>query len=155
MATSFPYDTAKFSIDPQTVNAAAKKITSLSEDVANQIGNINEAISDLQLSWTGGAADIAAQVNTEWQNAVTALFGTQQDPDKGILPSVADGLTDAAQNYISADIWVSTAFENLGNNLLSAQSGSSAGSGPQSVLNSGNQTGSNALTAITETFPSS
>jgi WXG100 family type VII secretion target len=148
MTTPSSYDNVQISVQPDAINQAATSITSLTKDVANQIGTINETMTNLALSWTGGASDLASEVNTQWQAAVTALCGTQQDPEQGILPRIADGLTEAAQNYTNADEWVSSSFSNFTNQLTS----SSGSGGPQSVLNSGSATGSNALTAITETF---
>lgn len=151
MTTPSNYDNVTLNVQPQDISSAAQSITNLSEDVANQIGKINDTMSSLQLSWTGDASDFASEVSSQWQTAVTALFGTQQDPGQGILSRIADGLTSAAQNYTEADAWVAESFLGFMNNL-----NSSGGSGaPQSVLNTGSNVNSNAVTAITETFPSS
>jgi WXG100 family type VII secretion target len=146
MGTPQSYDTAQIKVSPQSLSDVSAHVNNLIQDVVNQLDDINNTLSSLQLSWMGPSADLAAQFNQQWQDAATSLFGTQQDPNEGALIRLAEGLQAASQNYDNAEQWAVESFNKLATNLSGG--GSSSSAPPTSVTNSGGTV----VTAITETF---
>jgi hypothetical protein len=81
------------------------------------------------LSWAGSAANAASTYNTNWTNAVQALFGTQSDPSTGALNILMSGLSSAAQNYSATE----AAIANMFNTYSSAFPAISASTASMSV----------------------
>lgn len=93
------YDSSSLSIDPGSINETAQNIENLVDAIELGVEAISQTLSDLTLSWAGQSASQAQQYNDEWNNAVTKLLGSQQDPSSGALNSLINGINYAAQNY--------------------------------------------------------
>lgn len=104
------YDSTSMSVDPGGLNSCSDAIGTQVQDIANYLGNINSALSNLTLSWVGQASGAASTYNAEWGKAVQALFGTQQDPSTGALNVLMSGLSSAAQNYSASEAAITKMF---------------------------------------------
>jgi uncharacterized protein YukE len=109
------YDSSSISIDPGGLNSCSDAITAQVQDIANYLGNINNALSNLTLSWVGQAASAASTYNTDWASAVQGLFGTQSDPSTGALNILVSGLSSAAQNYSATEAAIAQMFTDYSN----------------------------------------
>jgi len=109
------YDSSSISVDPGGLNSCSDAITAQVQDIANYLGNINNALSNLALSWAGQAANAASTYNTDWASVVQALFGTQDDPSTGALNILVGGLSSAAQNYSAAEAAIAKMFTDYSN----------------------------------------
>jgi uncharacterized protein YukE len=109
------YDSSSISVDPGGLNSCSDAITAQVQDIANYLGNINTALSNLTLSWVGQAANAASTYNTDWTNAVQALFGTQNDASTGALNILVSGLSSAAQNYSATEAAIAQTFTQYSN----------------------------------------
>jgi uncharacterized protein YukE len=123
------YDSSSINVDPGGLNSCSDAISAQVQDIANYLGNINTALSNLTLSWVGQASDSASTYNTEWANAVQALFGTQNDASTGALNILMSGLSSAAQNYSASE----TAIANMFNSYAGAFPAISASTASMSV----------------------
>ena len=148
------YNDSSISVDPGGLNSCADAINTQIQDIANALTNINNALSGLTLSWVGQAADSASTYNTEWTNAVQALFGTQNDASTGALNILLSGLSSAAQNYSANEAAIEKMFNEYANGF-SASSSSSSSSGKPILDSPSNPAGGNGedmyhLTSVNE-----
>ncbi|WP_030880910.1 WXG100 family type VII secretion target [Streptomyces varsoviensis] len=86
------YDTSVISVSPSGLKTVGKELATLSGDVVKSLNTIHGALDGLKVSWQGKAASDADEVNEEWLRVMTELFGTKEDPHKGVLPALADGV---------------------------------------------------------------
>ncbi|MEU7044699.1 hypothetical protein AB0A77_27080 [Streptomyces varsoviensis] len=104
------YDTSVISVSPSGLKALGKELATLSADVVTSLNMIHTALDELKVNWQGKAASDADEVNAEWLRVMTELFGTKEDPQKGVLPALADGVGSAAYNFSTAEDGVADAF---------------------------------------------
>lgn len=104
------WDSSSITVDPSGLNSAAEAVQTSSTNIYNYLTDINNSLSNLQLSWTGESASVANEFNTRWVNAMTALYGPSTDPGKGIMNILNDGLQMAAQNYSNNESSVANMF---------------------------------------------
>jgi uncharacterized protein YukE len=86
------YNAIKITVSPNALSETSTKVQGLVTDIVNQLETINTQLNKLQLSWVGQSASLANSFNQQWQTATTSLFGTQQDPDEGVLNRLAGGV---------------------------------------------------------------
>lgn len=108
------YDSTSLRIDPERVNDAAIVIEASVERISDFIEDINEALSDLTLSWAGASASKAQAYNDEWTRAIQKLFGTKSDPNSGALSVLVNGVSNAAQNYSQTEQNIASTFTAFG-----------------------------------------
>jgi uncharacterized protein YukE len=140
------YNTVTITVSPDTLNATSTAVQGLVQDIMNQMNNAMNTLSNLQLSWTGPSASAANTFTQDWNSAAQTLFGTQQDPNTGVLNRLVAGLAAAAVNYSEVEQLTQSNFNKLVS--LLGGSASSASGTPTSVVNSSGSIS----TAITETF---
>ncbi|KOG85063.1 WXG100 family type VII secretion target [Streptomyces varsoviensis] len=104
------YDTSVISVSPSGLKTVGKELATLSGDVVKSLNTIHGALDGLKVSWQGKAASDADEVNEEWLRVMTELFGTKEDPHKGVLPALADGVGMAAYNFSTAEDGLADAF---------------------------------------------
>ncbi|MEV0276659.1 hypothetical protein AB0I22_09805 [Streptomyces sp. NPDC050610] len=104
------YDTSVISVSPSGLKATGKELAALSADVVKSLNTIHTALDGLKVNWQGKAASDAEEVNQEWLRVMSELFGTKEDPHKGVLPALSDGVGMAAFNFSTAEDGVAEAF---------------------------------------------
>ncbi len=153
MTVMTDYDTARIQISINTVKAASvtlagadptNAVGGLIGDVVEQLEDIMNTLTNLELSWVGSASSEAAEFTQSWQQATDALFGSTADPSLGIFPRLVSGLLGAVANYSASEDYVVKAFT-----PFSAAGSGGGGGSTQSVVNSDP---SQPVTAITETY---
>jgi hypothetical protein len=87
------------SVNTGSINTIADSVNSSLTDINNYLNDIVGLLSGLTLSWTGTSASLANDFTTRWGNGMTALFGTQSDPDSGIAQVLLAGIKQVAGNY--------------------------------------------------------
>lgn len=84
----------------QDMKTASDAVRESVTNVMRYIREIESSLAYLRLSWTGhNSADKMQQFAAEWADLMTRLFGTEDDPGRGILIMLADGVAGAAANY--------------------------------------------------------
>ena len=81
--------------------------------IADHIGAIVDIWNGLKLGWSGDTAEAAKGFFDEWSNAIRDLFGTEDDPDRGVLNKIANAVATAALNYGGTEDAVTTMFDNI------------------------------------------
>jgi hypothetical protein len=120
----------------------------LTNDIVNHMESIINTLDNLNLSWVGQSQKLENTYNQEWQTAVSSLFGTSKDPEKGVLIQVASALASAAANYAAAEYAGECAYLQF---VAGLASGSTSSPPPAtSITNPPGQI----VTAITETYGS-
>jgi uncharacterized protein YukE len=140
------YNTVKITVSPTVLSESYTNINNLLNQIVDQLNTIMTTMENLQLSWVGQSSSLANQFTQQWNQAAKSLFGTQNNPEEGVLNRVAEGLQEASSNYCLVEQWAQSSFGQLVSGLSSSNSSSS--DNPQSVVNSPG----NFVTAITETF---
>ena len=105
--------------------------------IATSINRVVDIWNNLKLGWVGNTADEAKAFNDAWSAAMTNLFGTDKDPEVGILNQIANGVITASINYGEAEVSVNKMFLDMKNALLGSGSGSGGQSDPSRHLNDG------------------
>ncbi|TKA02073.1 WXG100 family type VII secretion target [Actinacidiphila oryziradicis] len=141
------YDSASLSVDPQTINTFVNALKAQAQDVADTLISINGTLSGLALGWAGDTADEVQVFNDSWTNTMTSMFGTQDDPSKGVLNVIIGGLQEVAVGYSWTELQLAGMWQQFYTQLSSAASGSAATptSTPPNVGNTN-------YTAVTEVF---
>jgi uncharacterized protein YukE len=130
------WDSATIKADPSILSSVAQAVLASAGNINNDLGDINNSLSSLQLSWTGPSAAVANEFNTRWVNANVALYGTQGDPGAGILNVITAGLAQAATNLAEGEGGVKgmfNTFSQTGTGGASSQAGT-GGSDPVVVV---------------------
>ena len=135
------YDSVTITVNMDELNTAAQNIVGQCTIIGDYLTMINKTLSDLRLAWTGPAATDADEVNANWNNLMTELFGTQADPKTGILNILAGGVSTGVTNYASNDWGIASMFSTF-YNAFPASSGNASNSPPpdttQSVFDGSN-----------------
>ena len=135
------YDISVIDASPAGLNVTSKSLVELSNSVAERIGTIHTTLNGLRVAWQGQAASDAEKVQNEWARVMTQLFGTEEDPSLGVLPTLADGVGMAWSNFSVAEQGVTKIFTEFLTNLTATGSGD-----PEEVTDTNR-------TAVTMTFP--
>jgi hypothetical protein len=101
------------------------------ENVANSIDHISDIFTGLQLGWAGKTADEAQELSDRWNGVLKDLFGTKENPEKGVLNAIIDGLLTAAGVFDSAEVGIAQFFNDFHNAL--GHSGSGDSGQPESI----------------------
>ncbi|MDH6565084.1 hypothetical protein M2160_000105 [Streptomyces sp. SAI-117] len=135
------YDISVIDMSPVGLNVTSRSLVELSKSVAEHISTINTTLYGLRVAWQGQAASDAEEVQNEWTRVMTELFGTEEDPSRGVLPALADGVGMAWGNFSVAEQGVTKIFTEFLTNLTATGSGD-----PEEVTDTNR-------TAVTMTFP--
>lgn len=140
------YDVSVLDISPSGLKTAGDRLVEHSKSVAESLGTIQKQLEGLRLAWQGKAASAADDVNKEWLRVMTELFGTEEDPHKGVLSTLADGVGMAAFNFAATENAIAGAFAKFRAGLTDTSGKKPDDKAPDA------QTDPN-LTAVTMTFP--
>ena len=122
------YNAVTLSVDPNGLAAACDQVNAAGQNISDALADIMNSLSDLRLSWTGDAADVADDFNTRWTTVTEQLYGTQAEPSKGVLNVLTAGVAKAAQNYANCEGAVKTMFLNFHSGIVQAKAHSGSGS---------------------------
>ncbi|MDH6513825.1 hypothetical protein M2163_009202 [Streptomyces sp. SAI-135] len=135
------YDLSVIDVSPVGLNVTSRALVELSSSVADRISTIYTTLNGLRVAWQGQAASDAEEVQNEWTRVMTELFGTEEDPSRGVLPALADGVGMAWGNFSVAEQGVTKIFTEFLTNLTAT-----GGGDPEEVTDTNR-------TAVTMTFP--
>ncbi|MGY5056053.1 WXG100 family type VII secretion target [Streptomyces sp. 900105755] len=147
------YNTVTLSVDPNSLNAACDQVNAAGQNIGDALADIMNSLSDLRLSWTGDAADVADDFNTRWTTVTEQLYGTQAEPSKGALNILTSGIAKAAQNYANCEGAIKTMFLNFHTGIVQTNSGSASSGSPTDTVDqpSGGADKNYHTTAVNET----
>ncbi|MFG2041281.1 WXG100 family type VII secretion target [Dactylosporangium sp. NPDC048998] len=109
------------------------------QGVADSIKRIIDIWNNLKLGWVGDTADEAKAFNDAWATAMINLFGTDENPDVGILTHIADAVILASINYGEAEDSVNKMFQQMSTSMIAGRvaGGLGAHGDPSRHLNDG------------------
>jgi hypothetical protein len=118
------YDAVTMSVEPGTLNFAADSIEDATNSIISDLNTIGNTLTGLHLSWNGDAASEAQDFANQWMNAMNGLFGSDSNPQSGVMNQVIIALLTAAGNYSSTEESLTSMFTQLAS-AISAPSGGS------------------------------
>lgn len=136
------YDTSVIDVSPMGMDTTSQALVKLALSVAERIGTIHTTLSGLHVAWQGQAASDADAVQAEWTRVMKELFGTEEEPALGVLPTLADGVGMASGNFTAAEDGITKIFTEFITNLTAT----GGGGDPEEVTDTNR-------TAVTMTFP--
>jgi hypothetical protein len=97
----------KISVDPNSLYQYAisdipKHIQAIADSI-NRIDQVWNHLNDAKVGWVGRSASEAQAFNSKWARAIRGLFGTDADPNSGVLPKIALAVATASMNYAMAE----------------------------------------------------
>ncbi|MEU8821712.1 hypothetical protein [Actinoplanes sp. NPDC048796] len=98
------------------------------DEMLDALDAIGKALEGLQISWAGEAKNEAQQLIDRWTQVSTALFGTKENPEIGVLSRIAGGVRTAAFTYNKTETTVQESWQKLRGDL-------------QTILDGGTPTG--------------
>lgn len=101
--TRMDYDWTTLRAHPQEMDLLATKLGWLADQVAGRIHHINEILNSLHLQWQGESAEEQKDISDRWLRVFSALFGTKDHPETGVLNALVGGVQKAAGNFGQAD----------------------------------------------------
>jgi uncharacterized protein YukE len=132
------YNAVTLSVDPNSLNAACEQVSSAAQNISYALGDIMNSLSELRLSWTGDAADVADDFNTRWTMVTQQFYGSQAAEDlntssggsyyenhpeaEGVINVLTGGVAKAAENYANCEGAVKAMFQQFHTQLLQANS---------------------------------
>jgi hypothetical protein len=140
------YDAVTMSVEPSTLNFAADSIEDATNSIISALNTIGNTLSRLQLSWNGDAASEADDFANQWMSAMTGLFGSDTNPQSGVINQVIIALLTATGNYSSSEESITTMFNQLAS-AISAGSGDGSDTAP---IPAGTDTPDASLSAVAE-----
>lgn len=72
-------------------------------DLTTALGTISTSLNSIKLNWAGDSAREMTAILDRWAACATALFGTEKNPEQGVLSRIAEGLAAAVTNYARTD----------------------------------------------------
>ena len=106
------------------LNMAAKNLVKHSTTINDLSGLINDKLNSLaHLSWAGPSASDANQVANTWDNVMTTLYGTKDDPSTGILNILVGGVSGAVQNYLLNEVGIASMYSKFYNAVTDTNAG--------------------------------
>jgi uncharacterized protein YukE len=142
------YDTSVIAVSPLNMQTTGGQLSKLAQDVADSLTTINTQLASLKVAWQGKSAADADEVAQDWLRVITELFGTEEEPSKGVLPALADGVHMSWANFSGTEDGIRKLFADF----HTALSGSGSGDGEDSKDTPKEVTDTN-QTAVTMTFP--
>lgn len=104
MAIPANYDSTVMRVDPGDLYDAQNTIKLAYININDYLGEINKALDFLYLAWTGpGAAAEMKDFTERWNDAMTQLFGTTENPELGVLNILAGGVYAASTGYAGVE----------------------------------------------------
>ncbi|MFJ8492466.1 WXG100 family type VII secretion target [Streptomyces sp. NPDC094038] len=132
------YNAITLSVDPNSLDAACDQVNSAAQNISDALTDIMNSLSELRLSWTGDAADVADDFNSRWTAVTQQFYGSQAAEDRntatdgayyqnvpeaqGVINVLTGGVAKAAQNYADCEGAVKAMFQQFHTQLLQANS---------------------------------
>lgn len=132
------YNAVTLAVDPNILNGACEQLSSAAQNISYALGDIMNSLSELRLSWTGDAADVADDFNTRWTTVTQRFYGSQAAEDRntssggsyyenhpeaeGVINVLTGGVAKAAENYAHCEGAVKAMFQQFHTQLLQANS---------------------------------
>jgi hypothetical protein len=113
------------SVEPGPLNFAADSIGDATNGIVSALNTIGTTLSGLQLSWNGDAASEAQDFANQWMSAMTGLFGSDSNPQSGVMNQVIIALLTAAGNYSSSEESITSMFTQLASAIPAGSGGGS------------------------------
>jgi hypothetical protein len=85
-------------------------IPMFSERIVESLNRIVDVWKGLKLGWVGNTSDEAEAFNRAWKTAMTRLFGSESDPESGIVNQIASAVATASGNYAQTEHIVTQMF---------------------------------------------
>jgi uncharacterized protein YukE len=117
------YNSSTLRVDPGGLSSTLATLSTAIQDINNDIGDIIVRLNALKLSWTGDSATVMDDYNARWLKAVTDLYGTELNPDTGILNVLTSGIAQAVENYNVCEQNVADMFNQFETALTKGTSG--------------------------------
>lgn len=111
------YDAVTMSVEPGPLNYAADSIGDATNSIISALNSIGNALSGLRLSWNGDASSEATDFADQWLSAMTGLFGSDSNPQSGVINQVIIALLTAAGNYSSSEESLTSMFTQLASSI--------------------------------------
>jgi hypothetical protein len=71
--------------------------------LADALQKIGDTLSNLNQDWAGPSQQDQQDINDRWNAAGVSMFGTQSQPELGIVNRIGAGIESAASNYDLAE----------------------------------------------------
>lgn len=131
------YDTVEtFAVDPAALAASARLIAEQANEIIESLAAVQGALQQVGLGWAGRTADEVRAFGVRWQEVTAALFGTQQDPQRGALMVVANGVATAGDLFARTEHALAEFFTLFGEGLVADESspGDAPAFGPREAI---------------------
>jgi uncharacterized protein YukE len=123
MALPGNWNASTVDVDPMVLHDSAATMTTAAQGILNDLTDIITALNSLKVSWVGDSADAATAATDRWNNTMTLLYGTEDDPSTGILNILTGGLASDAVNYSQCEQQVYDMFNTFESTLVAATKG--------------------------------
>jgi uncharacterized protein YukE len=117
------YDNTILYVDPDGLKRQADSLLSLVQSVNGSLSTIQGVLEGLQFNWAGQTAAEVADFNGWWSSVMRQLFGTEDDPEAGVLQVIASGLMGVAGNFAEVEQELAKNFRAFGAGLESGGDG--------------------------------
>ncbi|GGM21451.1 hypothetical protein GCM10010129_77160 [Streptomyces fumigatiscleroticus] len=117
MADTPDYDAAAITIDPHEVDEIGKSLLNLAQNVGDAIEGIANASFHLTLGWAGRTASEAKAFGDRWEAVMRELFGSEKNPDEGVLNVMAGTVHGVAVVYSQTEMKIEQTFHDFASGL--------------------------------------
>lgn len=132
--SSANYDqVAKFSASPDEVANHGKRILSLADEAAHSILRITDSFNSLHVAWAGKTKEEAEDFGKRWTTVMTELFGTEKNPEKGVLNAMGGGVMAVAALFSVTERAITHSFGAFRNALAAPDKNGNSDTPPQDV----------------------
>lgn len=115
---------------------AAHTIKDKMDALGDALDKIVKAMESLQISWSGDAEQEAQQLLDHWAQVSKSIFGTTDDPERGVLNRIVESVRTAAYTYNQSEVVVQQSWTKLHDELMTILAGGTPSSdgGPSGDL---------------------
>ncbi|MFF4652823.1 WXG100 family type VII secretion target [Streptomyces sp. NPDC001380] len=114
------YDSATLNIDPAALDTAAQKLIEHAGNIVGSLNRISSSFAELQFQWAGDTAEQVQALNSWWDSVMRDLFGTEENPDQGVLNVMAAGVKAAAVGFSQTEVEIQQMFVKFAEGLAAA-----------------------------------
>lgn len=118
-----------FHVYPDDLVTHGHEIKHHNQTVADSLANIVHVLSDLHLGWAGKTSQEAKDFGDKWQAVAEELFGTKDDPEKGVLNTIAGRVLAVADLFSKTEHALADFFNKFSQDLMAGNSSTSSADG--------------------------
>jgi uncharacterized protein YukE len=107
------YDHSTLNIDPPAMVKSAEQMNTIVGRVADTLKSMGDTVFGLKLGWAGQSSQEAEQFLNQWNSTMHKMFGTQDDPESGVLTAMAGGVQAAERGYSATELDIARSFMNF------------------------------------------